>query len=111
MMFVREGRRRLKPRLHKRCPDGARTEENNIIFTVNSSTPLSSGFVCIDAVSTAQSSEENNVIFTVNSSTRGGGFCLYSSYNLVSNEVPLDNLIEDRLNIGLNLAILSLPVL
>gem|GEM_PF-6945226 len=38
MMFVREGRRRLKPRLHKRCPDGARTEEGNIILTAHSST-------------------------------------------------------------------------
>ncbi len=48
-------RRRLKPRLHKRSPP-PRTEEKNVILTAHSSTPLSSGFVCIDAVSTARSS-------------------------------------------------------
>jgi hypothetical protein len=48
--------RRLKPRLQKRSPP-PRTEENNVIFTVNSSTLGNAGFVCIDAVSTAESSK------------------------------------------------------
>ena len=56
-------RRRLKPRLHKRCPP-PRTEQNKVILTALQ--PAEAGFVCIDAVSTAESS-----------STRGGGFCLY----------------------------------
>jgi hypothetical protein len=37
-------RRRLKPRLDQPSPDGARTEENNIILNTPSSTRAPSGF-------------------------------------------------------------------
>jgi len=38
-------RRRLKPLLHKRCPP-PRTEENNVIFTVGSSTRVGGFCLC-----------------------------------------------------------------
>jgi hypothetical protein len=39
-----------KPRLHKRCPDGARTVEDNVILPPILQ-PAEAGFVCVDAVS------------------------------------------------------------